>query len=259
VNKREKSSKIGRVAKRVGDTVRRPPNPWTSTIQALLGHLNGNAIEVPHFLGHDESGAEILSWVDGVSGQDASGRLKSEIQTDEVLVETAELIRKVHDATTGFQKEGLEWNPLLRDPSDDDEIVCHNDLSFWNVIFRRGRPAALIDWEFAAPGSRLWDLAYASWWLVPLHRPEAATALGWRKLDQPRRLRLFIDAYGLGDATPELLDVVHLRQLANQRQLQQWMTEGIIPTFDATDPAIECGRTDYVDGQRNVLEEALLP
>jgi len=78
-------------------------------------------------------------------------------------------------------------------------VICHNDLSPANTVFRGVRPVAFVDWEFAAPGSRLWDLAYAAWWWVPLHRPECAAALGWpRGVDQPRRLRLLCDAYGLG-------------------------------------------------------------
>src|SRR5439155_20784790 len=119
------------------------------------------------------------------------------------------------------------------------------------------QPVALIDWEFAAPGTRLWDLAYACWWFVPLHRPECCRALGWREVDQPRRLRLFCDAYGLGEERSQLLDVIHARQVRNQEQLRLWVTQGIIPPFDDADPAIECGRTDYVDGRRRELERAL--
>jgi aminoglycoside phosphotransferase (APT) family kinase protein len=230
----------------------------SNSVHLLLRHLRAAGLEVPEVLGHDEDGREVLSWIDGFSGQDASGALRVAVQTDQVLVETAELIRRAHDATASFDTRALSWDPLLQDPSGADEIVCHNDLSFWNVIFREGRPKALIDWEFAAPGSRLWDLAYAAWWLVPLHRPEAAAFQGWRTLDQPRRLRMFVDAYGLDESRAELLDVVHERQLATQRQLRRWVADGTISPLNEEDSAKELGRTDYVDDHRHYLETALL-
>jgi aminoglycoside phosphotransferase (APT) family kinase protein len=40
---------------------------------------------------------------------------------------------------------------------DAGEVICHLDLYWTNVIFRDGLPVALIDWELAAPGSRLLD------------------------------------------------------------------------------------------------------
>lgn len=249
---------IGREAVRAGDTVRRPLSFSSGAVHELLAYLRSAGIGVPRVLGVDDLGREVLSWVEGVSGQDSLGKLRPEVQPDEVLVEVARLIRHVHDATLDFDTRELHWNPLLQDPSGSDEIICHNDLGFWNMIFRDERPVAVIDWEFAAPGSRLWDLAYAAWWLVPLHRPEAAAALGWMDLDQPRRLRLFCDAYGLGEQRRDLLETIEERQRVNQRQLQLWMADGIIPPFDENDPEVECGRTDYVEGLRPQLEKRLL-
>jgi hypothetical protein len=66
------------------------------------------------------------------------------------------------------------------------------------VVFRRGRAAALIDFDLASPGSRVWDVANAVRLWAPL-RPD-------RDVDDARRgraltrLRLFVDAYGLDDA-----------------------------------------------------------
>jgi hypothetical protein len=53
------------------------------------------------------------------------------------------LIRCFHEATAG--------SPL----AGGAEIVCHNELGPHNTIFVDGRPVAFIDWDEAAPGSRL--------------------------------------------------------------------------------------------------------
>jgi hypothetical protein len=53
-------------AVRVGDTVRRPANPWSASIDALLIHLERVGFEgAPRALGYDESGRQVLSFVEG--------------------------------------------------------------------------------------------------------------------------------------------------------------------------------------------------
>ena len=51
---------------RVGDTVRRPVGPHSPLVHALLAHLESIGFEgAPRFLGIDEAGREVLSYVDG--------------------------------------------------------------------------------------------------------------------------------------------------------------------------------------------------
>ena len=80
------------------------------------------------------------------------------------------------------------------------ELVSHNDPNLDNIVFRDGRAVALIDFDLASPGSRVWDVACAARLWAPL-RPD-------RYIDDARRgralarFRLFVDSYGLGRARP---------------------------------------------------------
>jgi thiamine kinase-like enzyme len=108
----------------------------------------------------------------------------------------ARLLRAYHDAMVDFDPSPYAWpHPLparFRGP-----IVSHNDPNLDNIIFRRGRAVALIDFDLASPGSAAWDLACAARLWVPLRDPDDVPAdLRHRILE---RLRLFADAYGAGE------------------------------------------------------------
>ena len=47
-------------------------------------------------------------------------------------------------------------------------MICHNDVAHHTTVFQAGRPVAFIDWDFAAPGPRAWDVAYAAYRFVSL-------------------------------------------------------------------------------------------
>jgi aminoglycoside phosphotransferase (APT) family kinase protein len=130
---------------------------------------------VPAVLGVDDAGCEVLQWVEGDAGREP---VSPAVASDHALVAAAKLIRLFHDATTTFHWESGGWNPLLADPTGSSEVVCHNDLSTYNLVYHQADPIALIDREFASPGSRLWDLAYACVWLVPLHSPAYCLSAG---------------------------------------------------------------------------------
>ena len=46
-------------------------------------------------------------------------------------------------------------------------VVCHNDVCIENVVFRDGGAAALLDFDFAAPGRRVWDVAQTARYWCP--------------------------------------------------------------------------------------------
>ena len=74
----------------------------------------------------------------------------------------------------------------------------------------RPRQWAFVDWDTAAPGSRLWDVAYALHGFVPL------SANPYYQRGSPaHRMRLFADAYGLDQAQrQELLPMLARRTKA---------------------------------------------
>ena len=55
---------------------------------------------------------------------------------------------------------------------------------------------ALIDFDFAAPGRLIFDLAAFARMCVPLNDDINAQLVGWAANDRPARLRVFADAYG---------------------------------------------------------------
>lgn len=76
-------------------------------------------------------------------------------------------------------------------------MLCHNDVCPENVVFRDGRAAALIDFDLAAPGRPLWDVAMTARYWVPLVDPASTAAFYPSGLDAPARLRILADSYGL--------------------------------------------------------------
>jgi hypothetical protein len=160
---------------RVGATVRRPVGPHSPFVHALLAHLErAGFTAAPRFLGIDDRGREILSYLHGQVPDNLDPGW-----TDGQLAGAARLLRRFHDATAGSPLAGAA------------EVVCHGDISPVNTVFAEGQPVALIDFDMARPGRRIWDVAYGLFlWLN----------LGWDgppPHEQRRRMRVWCDAYGL--------------------------------------------------------------
>ena len=179
---------MSRRVARVGDTVRRPAGPWTPAVHALLGHLHDVGFRgAPRPLGIDEDGREVLTFVPGVVAWPGHFEL---LDGGGQLARVGRLIRGFHDAVAGFMPPpDAKWQALI--PSDGDEIIAHHDLAPWNIVVGE-KQWAFIDWDVAAPGTRLWDLAYAAHGFVPLSSDPVH-----QRVDAGHRLRVLADAYGL--------------------------------------------------------------
>jgi hypothetical protein len=159
---------------RLDDTVRRPRKPGLVPVGDLLNLLATQSFAgAPKYLGVDDQARVTLSYL--------PGDVPTDLGHYEVpqLVAAAVLLRRFHDATAGSQ--------LVPDGS---EVICHNDFGPPNAVFADGLPYAMIDFDTAAPGTRLWDLGYS--------------AMSWLDLgddaysgpEQVRRLQVFVEAYG---------------------------------------------------------------
>jgi Ser/Thr protein kinase RdoA (MazF antagonist) len=181
---------------RVGRTVRRPTGPWTPAVHALLRHLaEAGFAGAPRVHGIDDQGREVLDFVEGMV---ADYPMPEEARTDQALRGVGALLRKFHDATVGFTPPpDAAWYLPPREPR---EVICHADVAGYNTVFREGRPVALIDFDTAHPGPRIWDVAYAAYRFVPLSASTNEKDFAAPLAQQTRRLRLFADAYGLGEA-----------------------------------------------------------
>jgi hypothetical protein len=212
-------------ATRVGGTVRRPTGPWTPAVHALLRHLERVGFDgAPRVLGVDERGREFLSYVPG----EVPTRATPEAVTGRALKGLGRLLRRYHGAVRGFElPPGAAWHhePL----PGEGAIVCHNDLSPRNTVFRGDNPVAFLDWDLASPAPPAWDLAHAAWQFVPLSDDARCAEHGWhRPPDRTRRLRVLCDAYGL---PPEdragFSGVVAKRMEATASGIERLAAEGV--------------------------------
>ncbi|MFC6023777.1 phosphotransferase [Plantactinospora solaniradicis] len=165
---------------RVDDTVRRRVSPSGGFVRDLLEFLGRCRWPgAPRHLGFDEQGREVLTFLAGHVAWEESQ--PADVRSDESLVAVARLVRQLHDLTAGTDLAG------------DQEVVCHNDLSPKNTVYRdlgSGlRPVAFIDWDLAAPGSRMHDVAHMCWQYVGL-------GPGMDVGEAARLVRLLADAYG---------------------------------------------------------------
>jgi Ser/Thr protein kinase RdoA (MazF antagonist) len=183
---------------RVGNTVRRPPQPNSYYVRRLLRHLELNGFDgAPRYLGLDERGRETFTFIAGTVPADLDAHL-----SDAVLEAAARLIRRYHDATAGAAITGCE------------EVACHNDLSPCNFVFRNGVPVAVIDFDSAAPGSRWSDVGYAVFLWLNLGTD------GRDPAEQARRMIIFCDAYHVAPG-PVLLDAIDGAVCSSIERLQR--------------------------------------
>ncbi|WP_211261641.1 phosphotransferase [Pseudonocardia acaciae] len=236
---------------RVGNTVRRPAGPWTPSVQALLTHLRAVGYPgAPRPLGVDERGREVLEFVPGSVPWPGHVHL---LEPDNAVLTVGRLIRDFHDAVDGFvPPSDARWRTLI--PADGAEIIAHHDLAPWNLVVG-DRRWAFIDWDAAAPGTRLWDLAYAAHGFAPLSPrvpvPRAA-----------RRLRLLVDAYGLDEPQRrELLGLLAPRTRSMYDFLAAQSSAGTQPwsrLWEDGHGAIWQADADHIDHNGPRWERALL-
>jgi len=179
---------------RIGETVRRTPTPpeRSAFVTGVLALFERSGwVGAPRFLGTDEQGRDMFQYIEGRAAVTPDER--SAARTDDSLVRVAQLVRAFHDLTHGTPEAG------------DQDVVCHNDLAPKNTVYDSAwHPVAFVDWDLAAPGERVHDVAHVCWQYLELG-PGITDVTG-----TARRIALICEAYGLDepDGTGRLLDTV---------------------------------------------------
>jgi hypothetical protein len=183
---------------RVGDTVRRPARFGNQLMRDVLVHLERVGFgAAPRWLGFDEQGRDVLSWIDGDTFTQRSqmhpyiGDPPVRIAFgDEQVAAAMQLLRRYHDAFEG-------------------EIVCHGDFGPWNLVWRDGMPFAVIDFDAVYRGAAADDVGYALRMFVGYGLAAAEPG------ELVRGTRTAVAAYGADFDVPALLDREY--DLAEQR------------------------------------------
>jgi len=173
---------------RVGDTVHRPAAPCWRATHALLAHLAAVGFDgAPRVLAASPT-TEVLTYM---HGQAAVPPMTEDTLTDGALVSVARLLRRYHRAAASFDPAGYRWPRPIPDRFRTS-LVSHNDVHPANLVFRDGRAVALIDFDWAGPGSAVWDFAAAARYWAPLtYDRDIADSRQGRALE---RFRIFLDA-----------------------------------------------------------------
>jgi hypothetical protein len=198
----------GRVV-RSGDEVRRPANAHSPAIHRFLSALAAAGFDgAPVPLGI-EAGRERLRFV---AGDVPVPPYPTWAQQDATLASIARLLSRFHAASRDFDASASTWSTEMQDPAGatpTGAVMCHNDVCLENVVFRAGKAAALLDFDFVAPGRPIYDLAQMARMCVPIDDDANAGRLGWGPVDRPGRLRLIADEYGLdAHGRSELLEIL---------------------------------------------------
>ena len=159
--------------------------PYLPAIQALLRHLEATGFDrAPRVAGDG------FTYVPGESPHPHAW-------PDDRVGEVGVLLRELHEATASFAPPpGAVWKPSwLRALGGDDMVYGHGDTAPWNIV---GDPPALIDWEFAGPVDRLWELAQTVWLNAHLVDDDVAELQGLPDARaRARHARAIVDGYEL--------------------------------------------------------------
>ncbi|HEX6564602.1 MAG TPA: aminoglycoside phosphotransferase family protein [Chthoniobacterales bacterium] len=231
---------------RVGQTVRRPVHKNTAVVHALLEHLERTGFEsAPRALGIDHQGRDVVSYISGTAGHYP---LKPYVLSESTLIRLGLLLRRFHDATVCFSlPTDLVWQNTV---SGTSEVICHGDAGPYNIIFRKGAPIGLIDFERATPGPRVWDIAFVLYRFAPLCdlRGQVLTPSFLRQT--ARRIRIFLHAYGFSQKD----DLFIWIQLRLKSEIDLFETGGTDDLMERQEK-IEAGHLDLYKRDLHLIEE----
>jgi tRNA A-37 threonylcarbamoyl transferase component Bud32 len=199
---------------RSGSTVRKPWSASTPAVIRLMTAVRSEGVDVPQHFGRDDRGRQVIEYVPGTMAEDLGALSIRD------LGRAGALVRRIHDTSADVPLDDVWGEPLLPAPGVP-ELICHNDLTPWNLV--TGERWVFIDWDGAGPSTRLWDLAYSA-------QAFAGVAEGADPVVAAARLRAFIDGYGADpDLRRALPSVLAPRAAAMHDMLRDADREGIEP------------------------------
>jgi Ser/Thr protein kinase RdoA (MazF antagonist) len=173
---------------RIGDTVHRPAGPGVELMREVLEHLERAGFDAaPRWLGVDDEGRVVLSWIEGETFTERSrlhpyiGDPAARIAFGDAQVEAAfRLLRRYHDTFDG-------------------DVVCHGDFGPWNLVWRGDLPVAIFDFDGVYRGDPSDDVAYALRMFIGYGLADASSE------DLVGRTRTALAAYGAEFDVPTIL------------------------------------------------------
>ena len=167
---------------------RRTRDAGSAFAARVLTHLASVGYpHAPRYLGIDDHGRDILSFIPGTTTDHPTQRAQG------AYAAGGRMLRELHEATAGHVLAAGR------------ECVIHGDPGPFNTIFQHGLPVAFIDWSSCRPGDRLDDLGYMAWtWCI---QSQGRVSI----IDQARHLRELRDGYGTIEPA-DLLDAMVRRQ-----------------------------------------------
>lgn len=183
------------------DVIYKEAHPASENIHKLLCYARSNGIDwVPQSFGVSND-RHALSFIPGNVIHDSP----KWIFNARTLKESARKLRAWHDATVGFQQVNDQW---LLSNDEKHEVVCHNDFAPYNWVFsKHKRFLGLIDFDTCSPGSRLWDIAYTAYRIIPLMpcaNKAIYTEISPFSYDRMiKRLKTFLREYAKGEPSIE--------------------------------------------------------
>ncbi len=206
-------------------------------------------------LGIDEQGREVLTYLEGATVGDGQP-WPAWVWTDEILVSCGRWIHDYHLAVSGFREdEGARWRMNWGKQGKDD-IICHFDIAPYNLVLMPDGVVGFIDWDVAAPGSRLMELAKVANSFSPIHDVATRTALGYRsgQLNNAMMTRvvertgLLLDAYQLADRRG-FVDMMSAAALHSRQRIIRGAAEGDLPLK----VLLDSGAADHLIEMRSLL------
>ena len=159
---------------RKGDYVLRPCCFNSTFVHDVLKWLENKGVSIStRFVGLTDDGREITTFLEGTSPDDLGDF------NDNQLFGAGKIIKELHSALSDFPG------------CINGQVVCHNDLSPCNFMFKDGLPYAVFDWDDADIADPINDVTYAVWmWCDIGNSGNSPASVG-------KKIKVILDAYEL--------------------------------------------------------------